>query len=298
MSTPPVQATVVEEVRTVAVSVRKIAEKKPGEFLQGLMVVVVFTAMTAEALWDTNLARSWLICVALLTVFIAALGLWIMGDTAGVLISNRNLVSMSRTQIILWTLIIFPALLVLAAQRARHGVPDALSISIPPEVWGALGISLASLVGTPLLLYPKTDQVPSEKALVKTQTALSDPSQPISAQQISQQSLGTLFSNPDPSDARISDMFQGDEVGNAGYVDPAKVQMFVLTLVLVLIYAVYLWQMFAAIKVSPGAGSNALQAALAAANSLPALSSSQIALLGISHAGYLTSKAVSHTDQQ
>jgi hypothetical protein len=289
-----VQATtILGTITKVAVKVRT---KKPGEFLQGLMVVLIFGAMMAEALLDTHMARSWLICVALLAFFIAALGLWIMGDATGVLISNRNLVSMSRMQIILWTLIIFPSIFVLAAQKAHYvGGAQALDFGIPREVWGALGISLASLVGTPLLLQPKTDQVPSDKALAKTQAALSDPNQQISAQQISDQSLGTLFSNPHPSDARISDMFQGDEVGNAGYVDPAKVQMFVLTLVLVLTYAASLWSMFAGITISSDAAVRAGQ--LLGIKALPTLSPSQIAVLGISHAGYLTSKAVSHTDQ-
>jgi hypothetical protein len=274
----------------------KVRAKKPSEFLQGLLLVLIFGAMTAEAFFDTHMARSWLVCVGLLAFFIAALGLWIMGDATGVLISNRNLVSMSRTQTVLWTLIVFPAIFVLAAQRAHYlGGNQALDFSIPPEIWGALGISLTSLVGTPLLLQPKTDQVPSDKALTKSQAALSDPNQPISAQQISQQSLGTLFSNPDPSDARISDMFQGDEVGNAAYVDPAKVQMFVFTLVLILSYAVSLWKMFAGITISSDAALRVAQ--LAKITALPTLSSSQIAVLGISHAGYLSSKAVSHTDQ-
>ncbi len=285
--------TVLGAITAVAVKVRA---KEPGEFLQGLMVVLIFGAMTAEAFFDTHMARSWLICVGLLAFFIAALGLWIMGDATGVLISNRNLVSMSRTQIILWTLIVFPAIFVLAAQKAHYlGGDQALNFAIPREIWGALGISIASLVGTPLLLQPKTDQVPSDKALTKTQAAMSDPSQQISAQQISQQSLGTLFSNPDPSDARISDMFQGDEVGNAAYVDPAKVQMFVFTLVLVLSYAVSLWKMFGGITISSDPALRNLQ--LMAITALPTLSASQIAVLGISHAGYLSSKAVSHTDQ-
>ncbi len=45
-----------------------------------------------------------------------------------------------------------------------------------------------------------------------------------------------MYANPSLDDAAISDMFGGDEVGNAAYVDLGKVQMFFFTMVSALIY--------------------------------------------------------------
>jgi hypothetical protein len=114
--------------------------------------------------------------------------------------------------------------------------------------------------------------------------------------------MGTLFANPSPDDARVSDMFQGDEVGNKASVDVAKVQMFVFTIVLVLVYASDVWRYLAGIDMKHLAqqgitGKAALDQIAARTSSLPMMSQSQIALLLISHAGYLSSKAVNHTDQ-
>lgn len=42
---------------------------------------------------------------------------------------------------------------------------------------------------------------------------------------------GTLYANPNNDEARFTDMFQGNEVGNTTHVDLAKVQMFLFTVV-------------------------------------------------------------------
>ena len=81
-------------------------------------------------------------------------------------------------------------------------------------------------------------------------------------------------------------MFEGDEVGNTAYVDIAKVQMFLFTILTILAYcsAIYheLWGLSQA---KPDFTNLAM----------PALSSGMIGLLGISHAGYLGSKTADHT---
>ena len=53
---------------------------------------------------------------------------------------------------------------------------------------------------------------------------------------------GTLYANPDVSDARFTDMFEGEELKNTPYIDLAKVQMFFFTLVIALSYAVALYK--------------------------------------------------------
>ena len=195
--------------------------------------------------------------------------------------------SMSQLQTTLWTILVIPGFIELALYRLRQGVPGPLEITIPPELWAAMGISLASLVGTPLLLSPKTDQTPSDVALKNTSNALGD----MTPQQINQQAMGTLYSNSSPRDARVSDLFQGDEVGNKGAVDLAKIQMFAFSVCLILAYASCIWGLLASL---PGTTADVLAQKSSA---LPQLTKDSVYLLLISHAGYLGSKAVSHTDQ-
>lgn len=81
----------------------------------------------------------------------------------------------------------------------------------------------------------------------------------------------------DPDCASVSDLFKGDEVIAAAYFDLSKVQVFFFTLIVVFAYAAEVGAMLY--------GDRAIFA-------LPELSSGIVTLLGISHAGYLTSKGV------
>jgi len=96
---------------------------------------------------------------------------------------------------------------------------------------------------------------------------------------------GLLKVNVRPQDATLSDIFQGDEVGDYYLIDLSKVQMFFFTVAIIVSYAAAL----------SGVMNN--QAALM--NPLgvdfPSFSSSLNTLLAISHAGYLTVKSVDHT---
>jgi len=80
-------------------------------------------------------------------------------------------------------------------------------------------------------------------------------------------------------------MFQGDEVANTTFIDLAKVQMFFFTIIAVVCYALWL---FIQIGKNDAAG----------LSEFPKLSDGLIALLGISHAGYLTDKSVDKTKVQ
>ena len=102
---------------------------------------------------------------------------------------------------------------------------------------------------------------------------------------VSTEKEGLLKVNEIPDQASLSDMFQGDEIGNYQQIDLGKVQMFFFTVVIVLGYAVALAGMF---KDAP-----TLYQPLGM--SLPEFSSSVNVLLGISHAGYLGVKSINHT---
>ena len=80
-------------------------------------------------------------------------------------------------------------------------------------------------------------------------------------------------------------MFKGDDATNCDYLDLSKVQMFVFTLILVIIYGIALGMMFSGV----GDGVDSKTFAITA---FPALSATMVTLLSISQAGYLAYKAI------
>src|SRR5262245_20912403 len=96
----------------------------------------------------TSVRLAWALILALLIAFLLVAGDGITGRWAGVLIDERNKMSLSRFQLVLWTALLLSAFLAIAIARVREGmVADPLSIALPQELWMLMGISTASLVG-------------------------------------------------------------------------------------------------------------------------------------------------------
>jgi hypothetical protein len=103
-----------------------------------------------------------------------------------------------------------------------------------------------------------------------------------------EQDADLIDRNTNVSQASWLDIFRGEEVGNRDMIDLGKVQMFLFTIVVVFSYAVLLWSLLGE--------SSTLRHPLAM--NLPAFSASMNTLLTISHAGYLTTKAVRSTPDE
>lgn len=217
---------------------------------------------------------TWLGVVLLMTIFIAISGKAIIGRWPGILINERNVMSLARFQMSVWTLVLVSAYLTAAFYNIYIGVDEPLAIGVPQELWLAMGISTTSLVGSPLVLAPKKDKTPDGQALTATRTQLGLQSQPSG-----DTNQGQLLGNSSPQMAFWSDMVTGDETSNGAHVDLAKVQMLFFTIAIVAAYAFALWRTF---KFAQPDG----------ITDFPALDDSTIALLGISHAGYLINKAI------
>jgi len=246
-----------------------------------LLVLLAFAVVIAGALWlinSQNIALSWCFVLLMLAAFTFVCGHVVTGRWLGALIDERNVMSLSRFQIILWTLLVLSAYLVAALNNISLGIPDPLKIEMQKELWWLMGISTATLVGSPLILSDKANKV-SDTAEVSNTFEL------LKKQGDEESTLGTMghiVVNTDIAKARWTDLFTGEEVGNAAHLDVARLQMFFFTLITALAYAALLWNKF-------------YGDAAKAISDFPALSSSMIALIGISHAGYLTAKAVPHS---
>ena len=265
-----------------------------------LVSIIVLIPLVA---WLCRPIVGWVVSALLLVAFIVTLGLAITCRASGILINEQNVFSLARLQAALWTVIILSAYIVGVVVRIAHNVPAPLDIGIDQHLWTLMGISVTSLIGSPLISATKYQKVPDPGETAKTAAALvatgniatlqttSDATAADKVKQVTDTmhttKLGTLYANPTLSDASFSDIFEGDEIGNAAQIDLGKVQMFFFTVIIALSYCISIGSALAAIKTdTPNPISQ-----------FPVLSEGMLALLGISHAGFLVNKGVDHTKQ-
>lgn len=245
---------------------------------------------------------NYLLVLFFMLLFVRTIGLCTTGRAAGVLINSRKLMSLSRMQTVIWTMIILSGFLTIALSRVHanlstfaynstlnetfrnsagylltQSIADPLAIPIDWQLWVLMGISAASLIGTPLIQDSKRRAVPDENSLSKTSQTLS---QSMDVTENNRQ--GLLYGNPSISDAAFTDIFQGDELINTNSVDLSKVQMFWFTIIVAFAYLIEIYSLIATTHPALIQG-------------MPELSEGLIALLGISHAGYLANKGITRT---
>ncbi len=211
------------------------------------------------------------VTLAALALAMAVSGMAVNGRPAGIVIDNRNRVSLSKFQATLWTLLVITALVTVASHNLAADPTGApLSFDIPAELLAAMGISAASLVATPLALSLKTGTVATaddlQNALGKMEPGQLNPA-------------GKVFGRADAAKAEWADMLRGEEVGNAFSTDLSKVQQLFISLLLVGIYGMaVLFRLDEAGQVA-----------------LPPLQEKFVWLLAVSHASYISYKAAPHT---
>lgn len=271
--------------------------------------------------WLAPIQWAFIGVLALVLTFCVMLGIVICKQPLGILISELNVVSLSRFQTVLWTVILVSGFLVIAMARIKNGVlagddsaelGDPLNIVFGKELLSLLGITAGSLVGSPIISAIKKSKTPASDAAgnaAKEMVTLNNvpdsvvgaapPPPPAGAAAksvtvapvetadlkaaIEKNAQGILYKNPSVSDAAFTDMFEGNEIGNAANVDLAKVQMFFFTLVVAVAYVVGLWDIIST------------EAIYGPDFTFPSVSSGLVGVLGISNLGYLSGKAVDHT---
>jgi len=250
---------------------------------------------------STQIVWAWIGTLVLLAGFATVAGHGILGLWLGLLIDERNKMSLSRLQMILWTIVVLSGFLTAALWNISKGQVDALAIAVPAQLWLLMGISTTSLIGSPLIRSTKMTEPVAANAAQSKMIAIQE--QQTRAELIRQgltdkeiDILGKIVIWKWPWDARLADLFQGEEIGNAAHLDLGKIQMFYFTLVLVLAYAVMLGTMFSGIgitHISPDG-----KFITSAISGLPSLPDGMVALLGISNGGYLGNKVIPHTAGQ
>jgi hypothetical protein len=258
-----------------------MADVSPGSSTTAMLIVLAAVGLAA---WYLPQGKNWIAAFVLMIGFVLVLGKLMTGRAWGVLINERNVMSLSRFQMLVWTVLIISAYLVIAMERVRNtNIPEPLLIGIDWHIWALLGISTTSLVGTPLLNGNKTRQDPGDTD-EDTQDAVDKAARSLreSPSDVEENRVGVLYGNKSIEDARFTDLFQGDELADAAFLDVGKLQLFFFTAIIATTYGVQLYQLIANNDLSDDV-------------SLPSLNDGLLALMGVSHAGYLGSKGITHT---
>lgn len=283
----------------------------------GCLSTVLF--MVIVGLLHAPMVVSWMFYFGLMTLFTIIAADGITGNKCGILIDERNMMTLSRLQMAIWTVLIISAFLAAAIGNVRAGVANPLNIVIPQPVWLLMGISMTALVGTPLILSakratPTTAVPPTPGAAINPAESGVTPVAPVAAH--TRQALPASFAavlraqGEDPSrlwrdgsvvermsiyDAAWSDLFKGDEVSNVATLDLSKIQMFFFTFIVAVTYAVALGYEF---QKADDARANGRGNAPAPpkdprrVDEFPPLDTGIVTLMGISNAGCLINKAI------
>lgn len=202
--------------------------------------------------------RAFYLTLVLMTVLAGVIGHGVTGFWRGILIDEHDRISLSRFQLVVWTILLLSGLLVAALGNLFRALPlppsppiacrvdDPLGIIISPNVWALMGITLTSAVAASLV------------------------------NQTNKMRGRAMIANDAPVDASWADLFVMTD-GTARRVDLTRVQNFYFTVVLVMAYGALLQHLFA-------------RGYFICA--FPDLTAGMLTLLGISHAGYVVAKTI------
>lgn len=225
-----------------------------------VLVIAGVANVVAAGAGGTGRLVTWLVTVLAIVILCGCIGRAISQSWTGVIEDARNRVSLSRLQMLLWTILVLSAFITAAASNfALDPNIDALSVVIPSDLLGAMGIAATSLVAAPAVLSLKAAPPTPDGTVANVSTG--------------------IHVRSDDEEASWLDIFRGDENGNCATPDLSKIQQFLITLALVGLYGCLVGRLMLTKTVI---------------HSLPGLNQNFLWLLGISHAGYLVYKAVPH----
>ena len=247
----------------------------------GLVLFVVLVVWVAVP-QTMGLRVGWIVFAVSLVGFTGVAGHGIKGVWRGMFIDERNMISLSRLQMFVWTVVVLSAYGTIALARVQQDPVTALDVEVPQELWLLMGISTTSLVGSPLIKNTKRSPG-SALGLQQKKDALENQREGLSDEVTT---AGQIVSKTTVDGASWSDLFTGEEITNVAHLDLAKIQMFFFTIILVLSYVVALWSLFAECTVSEA------QPKCVPLTILPDVGDGALTLLVISHGGYLLNKAV------
>jgi hypothetical protein len=259
-------------------SAQKPPDSKSGDSWYGMIYRHFWTdaqaTLLAPFLWT-------LVATCLLVVaggLGSSKGIWF-----GALIDSRNRFSLSRTQMMAWTILLLGGLSVASAFNAIL-VPTTLGSAlefIPAmagALWAALGVNLVASPYLSALILDNKDEARVE------QQSSSDPS--IMKSLVTP---ATLDVNRSPNEASWLDLMTGETAGTENQLDVSRVQHLIISGLLISIYLMLLAKLMD--SVSGEMIATAFKTGQPPFTELPPVGETFLGLLLLSHGGYLVFKA-------
>jgi hypothetical protein len=256
---------------------KKWESKDTGRFfVVALVLIIVGFLLYSFFAW--NIVLVWIFAMLAVAIELAIIGKGARGVWYGVLVGDQNQMSLSNLQVYLWFTIILSGWIFFALAN------KTTNIMAPSEVLALLGISSVTTVAAVGIDGQKKNEGATPQAATALTEQLNEAKEELRPEEPGAVSRrGILVTYTDPTKASLGDLFTGNEVGNALSVNPGKVQMFFFTLLVAIAYASQVGAWLA--DPTPG-------------TALPGLNTGIVALLGISHAGYLGTKYAPSTRTQ
>lgn len=152
----------------------------------------------------------WFVLIGLVILAALVLGKAFTNRWPGILIDSTNRMSLSVLQVVLWTVVIIPAIPAYLATNLAICKNDpnckSFKIQIPTEAWALLGMS-----GAVVVLAGVNHQLLDEQKRIAKRGS--------------------------PNDAKFQDIFMGDPVDRENRIDISRLQILLLTIVVGVAYA-------------------------------------------------------------
>jgi hypothetical protein len=166
----------------------------------------------------------WIVVMVILVLLCILAGYMINGRIDGILIDERNRISLSRFQWVMWVIIIVGGYFTIAVWDVAHG-------GDLPKLDNQLLVLLGIVSASPILSGTIVDNKKSNKDA---------PQGPKAANDDSADQKGSADINTSVNDASWSDLFMGEEAANRYVVDISRLQNLVFTVILGITYLTWL----------------------------------------------------------
>jgi hypothetical protein len=254
----------------------------------GWFTLLFLIALALCALWiwadQQHLQYQWIVVSAVIIGMCMSAGWLVNGRLDGILIDDRNRISLSRLQWVAWFAVLLGGYFAGAVWNVAYMENWKIKGHFPDmqaDLWALLGIVSASAVASNMILDRKKSQ-PAQTGRAPNTALNTAPPRPGQPDQV-----GSIDRNITPKEASWADLFLGEEVANRDVVDISRLQKLFITVLLVLTYIRLLW-----IGLGHPSSTTGFD--------MPPVSDPQggqgfLWLLGISHAAYLAYKATPKT---
>lgn len=249
----------------------------------GWMTLLLLLLLAAAAIWGalietgSALRAAFIFIVAVLLGLCMLAGYLVNSRIDGILIDDRNRVSLERLQWTAWLIVLFGTYFAEAAWNIGHGGSFP---GIQVELLALLGIVSASPVVSNVIVDAKKRQSSGPTLMAHGGAPVLQAVQPMAAGDSPRQ-VGAMDVNATVREASWADLYLGEEAATRYVVDISRLQKLVITVLLVVTYVGMAW--------------TALKGASGPFADLPGIDDKFVWLLGLSHASYLAYKATPKT---